>query len=327
MEKSHAIVICAHVGPDGDAIGSALAVRHWLERKGKLAEIVVPTPFPDFLMWLPGAPSIHVYSRREEVLQPLMARADLFLIVDLNAPERMGDLASVVTSSPVPKVMIDHHLHPTDFCDICISHPGMCATGEVLCHLLEQIGDLETISKEEATCLYTAMMCDTGAFTYASNRPVVYECISRLLMRGIDKDRIYRNVFWTSSPARMRLQGYMLYVKMEVLAERHASIMTLTNEERRMLGIKNGDTEGLVNLPLQMAGMRLSIFLSEDTEHEGMVKVSLRSVDDFPCNRMAGEFFAGGGHRNASGGRLACTMEEAISRTHDAISAYADMLK
>ena len=171
------------------------------------------------------------------------------------------------------------------------------------------------------------MMCATGAFTYASSRPEVYECIFRLLQRGIDKDRIYRNVFWTCSAARLRLQGYMLYVKMQVMHEHHAALMTLTGEERARFGIKQGDTEGFVNIPLTMQGMRLSVFLSEDTEVEGLVKVSLRSVDDFPCDEMAARFFDGGGHRNASGGRLMCTMDQAVERVQEAIRAYDHLLK
>ncbi len=223
--------------------------------------------------------------------------------------------------------MIDHHLHPQDFCDVIISHPEMCATSEVLCHLLHQMGQLDKISPEEATCLYTGMMCDTGAFTYASSRPDVFECVYRLLQHGIDKDRIYRNVFWSSSAARLRLQGYMLYVKLKVYNNLHASVMTLTNEERTRFGIKQGDTEGFVNLPLTISGMRLSVFLSEDSEQAGIVKVSLRSVDDFPCDEMAAAFFAGGGHKNASGGRLECSMEQAVKKVEEAFQTYAHLLK
>ena len=124
----------------------------------------------------------------------------------------------------------------------------------------------------------------------------------------------------------MRLTGYLLYVKMETLPEQHASIITLTNQERKMFGVKNGDTEGIVNMPLQMSGMKLSVFLSEDTEHAGVVKVSLRSVDDFPCNDMSAQFFNGGGHKNASGGRLYCSMEDAILKVHEAIKSYAHLL-
>ena len=147
-----------------------------------------------------------------------------------------------------------------------------------------------------------------------------------LLSRGIDKDRIYRKVFYTASLARLRLQGYLLYVKLRVIRERHTSIMTLTNVERQRFKVKNGDTEGMVNMPLVIHKMRLSIFLTEDTEQPGLIKVSLRSVDNFPCNKMAAEFFEGGGHLNASGGRVHGTMEDALQVVDRAIEAYAKWL-
>lgn len=327
VDKAKNVVICGHVSPDGDAIGSALALKLWLAGKGKQVTVVVPNIFPDFLHWMPEAQDIKVYLKHEQEVEPIVAEADLFLIADLNDSSRLQELEACVLANPAPKIMIDHHLNPTDFCQLVISRPDMCATAEVLCHLLYQLGELEQITAEAATCLYAAMMCDTGAFTYNSNRAVVYECISHLLERGIDKDRIYRNVFWTYSLARMRLTGYLLYVKMEALPKLHASIITLTNEERKMLGVKNGDTEGIVNMPLQIAGMKLSVFLSEDTEHDGVIKLSLRSVDDFPCNDMSARFFNGGGHKNASGGRLYCSMDEAVQKVREAIKSYAHLLK
>lgn len=325
--EAERIVICSHVGPDGDAVGSSLAIMHWLARWGKQADILVPNRFPDFLRWMPGVQTIRTFTRHPDAARNLIRQASLIIIADLNTSSRLRELEPEVLANPCHKVMIDHHLNPSDFCQTIISQPQMCATSEVLCHLLEQMGELEHATRDEAACLYTGMMCDTGAFTYASSRPEVYECIGRLLQRGIDKDRIYRNVFWTCSPARLRLQGYMLYEKMEVMDEWHASLMTLTREERTRFGIKQGDTEGFVNIPLTMSGMRLSVFLSEDTETEGLIKVSLRSVDNFPCDEMSARFFDGGGHRNASGGRLMCTMDEAVARVREAIHAYAHLLK
>ncbi|MGN0233922.1 MAG: bifunctional oligoribonuclease/PAP phosphatase NrnA [Bacteroidaceae bacterium] len=325
--ESERIVVCAHVGPDGDAVGSSLAIRHWLGRWRKHADVIMPNRFPDFLHWLPGARDIRTYARCPDGVRNLIRQADLIVVADLNVSSRLREMESEVLANSCPKVMIDHHLNPQDFCNVTISHPEMCATSEVLCHLMDQMGELDSISYDEAVCLYTGMMCDTGAFTYASSRPDVYECVCRLLQRGIDKDRIYRNVFWSSSVARLKLQGYMLYVKLQVYNELHASVMTLTNEERSRFGIKQGDTEGFVNLPLTISGMKLSVFLSEDSEMAGIVKVSLRSVDDFPCDEMAARFFGGGGHKNASGGRLECTMEDAVKRVEGAIRAYAEFLK
>ncbi len=321
------VVISAHVGPDGDAIGSALGLANYLRRKGKQVTVAMPNIFPDFLKWMPGADSILIYTRQQEQAKAAIEQADLIIICDLNQPSRLNGLEEHVMASQAPRILIDHHLDPAYFCQLTVSRPEMCATGEVICHLLHQLGELNSISQDEAVCLYAAMMCDTGAFSFNSNRPVIFECISHLLARGIDKDQIYRNVFYTASEGRLRLQGYLLYVNMKVLHNYHTTIITLTNEERRRFNVKNGDTEGLVNIPLQILGMRLSIFINEDTEHPGTMKLSLRSVDDFPCDQMASRFFNGGGHKNASGGKLVCTMEEACETVKKAVETFSEMLK
>ena len=321
------VVISAHVGPDGDAIGSALGLANYLRRKGKQVTVAMPNIFPDFLKWMPGADSILIYTRQQEQAKTAIEQADLIIICDLNQPSRLNGLEEHVMASQAPRILIDHHLDPAYFCQLTVSRPEMCATGEVICHLLHQLGELNSISQDEAVCLYAAMMCDTGAFSFNSNRPVIFECISHLLARGIDKDQIYRNVFYTASEGRLRLQGYLLYVNMKVLHNYHTTIITLTNEERRRFNVKNGDTEGLVNIPLQILGMRLSIFINEDTEHPGTMKLSLRSVDDFPCDQMASRFFNGGGHKNASGGKLVCTMEEACETVKKAVETFSEMLK
>ena len=321
------VVISAHVGPDGDAIGSALGLANYLRRKGKQVTVAMPNIFPDFLKWMPGADSILIYTRQQEQAKAAIEQADLIIICDLNQPSRLSGLEEHVMASQAPRILIDHHLDPAFFCQLTVSRPEMCATGEVICHLLHQLGELNSISQDEAVCLYAAMMCDTGAFSFNSNRPVIFECISHLLARGIDKDQIYRNVFYTASEGRLRLQGYLLYVNMKVLHNYHTTIITLTNEERRRFNVKNGDTEGLVNIPLQILGMRLSIFINEDTEHPGTMKLSLRSVDDFPCDQMASRFFNGGGHKNASGGKLVCTMEEACETVKKAVETFSEMLK
>ncbi len=336
IEKSQHMACVCHVNPDGDAMGSTLAIAAWMERLGKECRVVVPNRYPDFLKWMPSADRVVRYDKNREEAENVLRQADLLWVCD------MGDPARALAMEPLLRecaqrsnneenlfmVMVDHHLAPTEgFCNLQLSRPEMCATCEVLTHLMMQMGEGDKMSLPEATCLYTGMMTDTGAFTYASTRSIIYECISLFLSRGINKDKIYRNVFWTASPARMRLIGYMLYVKMEVVPGMNASVMTLTNRERRKLGVKNGDTEGIVNMPLQIQGMRLSVFISEDTEHTDFVKFSLRSVDDFPCNEMSARFFNGGGHKNASGGRLQCTIEQAVETFHLALKEFAPLLQ
>jgi len=328
LSQAEKIVITAHQSPDGDAVGSASALALLMQRLGKQVTVVMPNEFPNFLKWMPLAQQMLTHDGMRTQADKAVRGADLIWCLDHNAASRMGELGETVMQSEAPRVMIDHHLNPdTQWCTLTISHPEMCSTCEVLYTLMEQMGWSSGLTHDEAVGIYAGMMTDTGGFTYASTRPEIFEIISRLLRAGIDKDRIYRNVYYTCSTDRMLLMGYMLYVKMEVMHPYHAALMTLTNRERRHYKTRNGDTEGFVNLPLQIEGMRLSIFLREDTETPGLIRVSTRSVDDFPCNEMAARFFNGGGHKNAAGGRLQGTMEEAIEVVKVALAAYADQLK
>ena len=324
-ESKHIIVTC-HVSPDGDAMGAVLAFSHYLWRKGKDAVPVVPNIFPDFLKWMPGADQVRVYEKHEAEVEPVVAAADLVVCLDFNSPDRLLGLKKPVLDLEVPKIMIDHHLDPVDFCEWSVSRQDMSSTCELLFRILVQLDGLEAMGYEEAVCLYTGMMTDTGCFSYNSNRSDIYYIVGQLLTKGIDKDKIYRNVFYSYSAERFRLLGYMLYVKLENFPEYSASLMTLTRKEQKMFSHKKGDTEGFVNIPLQIQGARLSVFLREDTERP-VIRVSLRSVDDFPCNAMAAEFFNGGGHLNAAGGELSCGMENAVELVRKALKKYAPLLK
>ena len=326
VDGAERIVVTCHVSPDGDAMGAVLAFSHYLWRKGKDAVPVVPNMYPDFLAWMPGTDKVRVYDKHEAETEPLIAAADLIVCLDFNSPDRLRMMEAAVTASAAPKMMIDHHLEPADFCVWVSSHPEMSATCELLYRIVTEADGLEAMTFEEAVCLYTGMMTDTGCFSYNSNRSELYYIIARLLTKGIDKDKIYRNVFFNYPVDRFRLLGYMLYVKMTYMPEYHASLMTLTREEQRRFSYRKGDTEGFVNVPLQIRKSRLSIFLREDTERTNVVRVSLRSVDDFPCNRMAADFFNGGGHLNAAGGELVCPMDEAVEVVRRALKRYMPLL-
>jgi phosphoesterase RecJ-like protein len=207
--------------------------------------------------------------------------------------------------------MIDHHPDPTINTVISISHPEMSSTCELVFRVIWQLGGFEMMTKKTAVPLYCGMMTDTGGFTYNSTRPEIYFIISQLLTKGIDKDKIYRNVYNNYSEWRLRLIGFVLFRKLVVVPEKHVSYFCLTRRDLRRFHYTKGDAEGLVNMPLQIKGMKLSISLREDTERNNLIWVSLRSVDDFSCTQVAERWFNGGGHLNASGGRLNCSMEEA----------------
>ena len=183
------------------------------------------------------------------------------------------------------------------------------------------------MTKKAAVPIYCGMMTDTGGFTFNSTRPEIYFIISQLLTKRIDKDKIYRNVYNNYSEWRMRLMGYVLLEKMRVMPEYHAAYYLLTRDDLKRFHFTKGDAEGLVNMPLQIKGTKLSISLREDTDKENLVWVSLRSVDQFSCTEVAQQFFNGGGHLNASGGRLYCSMAEAEEIVKKAIMHFEKELK
>ena len=325
FERAEKIVIVTHVSPDGDALGSSLGLMHYLYEEEKTVHVIVPNAFPDFLRWMPGAKDIIRYDKYSEFADKLIAEADVICCLDFNALSRIDAVGPAVAASAGRKVMIDHHLNPEPFCRVTISHPEISSTSELVFRLICRMGCFDEITYEGAQCIYTGMMTDTGGFTYNSNNREIYFIISELLSKGIDKDEIYRKVFNTYSEGRLRLMGYVLYEKMEVFPQFHASLIWLTKEEQGRFQYVKGDTEGFVNMPLQMKGICFSVFLREDTEKK-MIKVSLRSVGSFPCNMVAAEFFNGGGHLNASGGEFYGTMPEAIELFKQALVKYEDLL-
>lgn len=326
IQQSKRIVVCAHRGPDGDAVGSSLGWAEYLKSLGKQVTVVLPNPFPDFLRWLPNSHLIHFYARHEAAATQIINEADLIFCLDFNGLSRLQEMEGAVARAKADRILIDHHLNPDrNIAKLVISHPQMSSTSELVFRLILQLGGFEDMTQSMATCIYTGMMTDTGGFTYNSNDPAIYEIISMLLTKNIDKDKIYRNVFNVYSADRIRLTGYILYEKLNFYANNRASVFTLTRDEMKRFNFIRGDAEGLVNMPLQVKGMRLSISLREDTERD-VIRVSLRSVDDFPCNKMAAEFFNGGGHLNASGGELPFPLSEAIKTAKRAIEAYENLL-
>ena len=208
-----------------------------------------------------------------------------------------------------------------------VSYPELSSSCEMVFRLVWQLGGFEQVGKEWATCVYCGMMTDTGGFVYNSNDPSIYFIISQLLTKGINKDKIYRNVFNTYSPWAIKFRGYLMGKKLKVYNDLHCSYYTVSRSEMRRFHFIKGDLEGLVNEPLRIKGMKFSVSLREDTDRPNLILVSLRSVEDFPCNKVAEEFFNGGGHRNASGGRLYCSLTEAKEVVLKAFEAYADLLR
>ena len=316
--SSHIVITC-HKSPDGDAIGSSLAWANYLQTEGKEPIILIPDSYPDFLQWLPNTEKIVRYNKHPEEGDLLLKMADLIFCMDFNESSRTDTMQESFDASTAKKVMIDHHLDPQMDAALVISHPEMSSTSELVFRIIWQLGVFEGMDKKWAVCVYCGMMTDTGAFTYNSTQPEIYFIIGQLLTKKIDKDKIYRKVYNNFSPWAIRFRGYLMCHKLNVFSDLHAAYFAISRQELQDFHFIKGDAEGLVNEPLRIKGMRLSISLREDDRKPNVVWVSLRSVDDFPCNEMAEKYFNGGGHANASGGRLFCSLEEAEAITRNAI--------
>ena len=327
ISTAQTVLITCHKSPDGDAIGSSLGWAEYLRSLGKDPTVIVPDQYPDFLKWMPNTEKIVRYDKHKEKCDMLFKIADLVFCLDYNTPSRVDEMESSLVNTKAPRVLIDHHLDPNVPTVLTISQPEASSTSELIFRIVWQLGGFEQVSKQFAVPIYCGMMTDTGGFLYNSTRPEIYFIIGELLTKNIDKDKIYRNVYHNYSEDRIRMMGYVMYEKLVYMPEFHAAFYTLTKEEQKRFRFIKGDAEGLVNIPQQIKGLKLSISLREDSDKPNLIWVSLRSVDDFPCNKMAEEFFNGGGHLNASGGRVNGTMQDAVETVKKALLAYENKLK
>jgi phosphoesterase RecJ-like protein len=324
IDKAQQIVITTHLSPDGDALGSSLALCHFLKRRRKNVRIIVPNSFPYFLKWMKGAREVEVYEYNPAAAQRIFAHADLIFSMDYNILKRVGDMADALEKSPARKILIDHHLLPGENFDVTVSHPEISSTSELLFRLLFQAGEYGGLTQAEAECIYCGMMTDTGGFSYNSNNPEIFEIISLLLRKNIDKDAIYSQVFDNYSEDRFRLLGFTLSQRMEIYPEIHSALLYLSKDDQAQFRFSKGDTEGFVNYPLGIKGIFFSTFIRED---DGLIKLSFRSQGSFPCNEFAAGFFNGGGHLNASGGEFYGSFDEAIRVFGEALQSCEEKLK
>lgn len=307
LEDAGKIVVTCHQGPDGDAIGSSLAMMHVLTALGKDVKVVTPDSFLGQLRKLPGAKEIVDACRYPDFARQLFDEADLIICLDFNLPTRTGKLADTLLAAKAPKVMIDHHLSPGDFATVVISHPEQAATCVLLFRVFCRLELFNFIDRTAAECLLAGILTDTGNLSYNVADPELFTIVAELVKKGADKETLTRQLFRTNSASCMRLNAYAILKKMEVFPEHHAALIVLSREELNRFHYSKGDTEGLVNRPLEIPGIVYSCFLREETD---LIKVSMRSLGTFPVNELCSDHFGGGGHLNAAGGEFYGTLDE-----------------
>jgi phosphoesterase RecJ-like protein len=323
IQDSKNLVVVPHVNPDGDAIGSCIALSRVLKNMGKTINIIIPNEFPEFLQWMDGIDDVLDYEKSPEEVNIAFQQADTLFCLDFNDFERAEGLKEHLTSFKGKKVVIDHHPGPVVQCDLLISSTTVCSTGELLFRIIENIGLLGYLDREAADAVFTGMMTDTGNFSYNASDPETYRIIAKLLEKGIDRDLIHSNVYHTFSEDRWRLVGHSLKDKMVILPEYRTGYISLSQKELEMFKFQPGDTEGLVNYPLMVKGI---VFCVLFMEQDNQVKLSFRSKGDFSTNDFARKHFNGGGHINASGGKSSLALEEAVSKFELLLDDYREEL-
>jgi phosphoesterase RecJ-like protein len=309
FSSSENILLISHINPDGDAIGSQLALYHFLKSKGKNINMLAPNYLQDFLKWMDGADCINIFIKDRKNCRKIIAAADLIIMLDFNHSERLGEAESFVLESKAKKVIIDHHLDPGDFADLTISESSKCSTAELVYELLCDIDRLKFINKSIAEAIYVGIVTDTGNFEHGSYSSRTFRIVADLLETGIEKVKILNLIYNNFSIDRMRLEGYALNKRMVVMPEYNTAYIFLSKEDLAEYKHVKGDTEGFVNLPLSIKGINFAVLF---IEKDNFIKLSFRSKGSFPSNEFASQYFSGGGHLNASGGEYTDTLKNTI---------------
>ena len=309
LKKSKKIVITTHQSPDGDAIGSSLALFGYLVKKGFDVSVVVPDNFPKFLKWMKGAENVHVYDHDENVVKGLISEADLIFSLDYNDLKRVGGVGDLIEKSTAYKAMIDHHLHPADFADWMCSDTSSCSTAQLIYKFIEDFNDLDLIDDQIAEGIYCGIMTDSGSFRFPSVQAKTHLIAADLINRGLNHSRIHELVHDVNTLPKLHLLGFALNEKLRVLPNVPVAVIAISWEELKQFNYKKGDTEGLVNYALSLEGIEMAAFIKGD---EDKVKMSFRSKGDIAVNEFSSQNFSGGGHKNAAGGVSFTSFEETV---------------
>lgn len=324
FREKQSFVITTHHNSDGDAMGSATAMAEVLRQMGKTVNIVLPNDFPAFFRWMNGTREIVTYDRASKTAQEIIDATDVIICLDFNQLGRIDSLEDVVKNSPKPRIVVDHHLGLNIDAAAVVSFPDASSTCELVYHLLQACGYESYINRDVAESLYTGIVTDTGRLDYASSYAEVYSVVGALVEKGIRKTFIHDHIYNVFTYDRMRLQAEILNENLCLLPEFHTAYMTITLKNQKKHNFQLGDSEGFVNIPMAINDVKFSALF---TEYEnGTVKVSLRSKGKFPANKFAEEYFSGGGHFNAAGGKFSGTLSDALKLFEKGLTVYKDLL-
>ncbi|WP_028888449.1 DHH family phosphoesterase [Tenacibaculum ovolyticum] len=325
LSQSKNIVIIGHRNPDGDAVGSTLGLKHYLDKKGHTVQVVMPNEYPDFLHWIPGSETVYRFDRQNKQSVRSLKNSEIVFLLDFNALHRVGsDMQNTLEKYENNFALIDHHQQPDDF-EYMYSDTTMSSTCQMVYNFIEMMGDVDLIDKNIATALYTGIMTDTGSFRFRSTTSTTHRIIADLIDKGAENDKIHSNVHDANTYNRLLLLGQALS-NMKMLTEYKTAFITLSEAEKKQFNYEKGDTEGIVNYALSLKGIVFAAIFIEDKE-QGIIKMSLRSKGKFSVNQFARNYFNGGGHDNAAGGKSDESMEDTITTFKALLPKYKTALE
>lgn len=324
LSRPKKIVITTHHKPDGDALGSSLGLYHWLLGNGHQVHVILSSDFPSFLDWMPGFEKLIYYPSQPEVARQHFDEADIIFCLDYSAIARTNMLEPLIRSAKASKWMIDHHLEPEDFADVTYWDANAAATAQLVYTFITNIcDDPKGVTQTIASCLYTGIMTDTGSFRFKSTTSAVHQIIAKLIDAGAKNWEIHEHIYNSSTENRLKFLGYCLLNCLEVIPEYNTAIFSLTRDDLEKFNITTGDTEGLVNYALSIKGIRLAGLFVDRTE---LIKLSLRSIGEIPCNEICKKHFNGGGHLNAAGGNSNEELQTVVNRFKSILPEYQNYL-
>lgn len=322
LSQPKKVVILSHTNPDGDAIGSSLALSQVLKQRGHTVNCILPNRFPYYLKWMPCCDELIIHAQDKiGIAQSVIAAADVVICADMSSLSRLEALTEIIAANTTAKrILIDHHLSPSDEFDLLFSFPESSSTAYLVYEILKAAFGTEVFDQTIATLLYVGMITDTGNFAFSTINPQLFRAAADLLETGIDVPTIYNNVYNSFTEGRARLFGYVINRKMKTLLKGTVAYMSLTEEEMRRYWFQQGDSEGFVNYPLSIKKVKMSAMFSE--QQGGFIRVSLRSHGKVDVNTFARRYFNGGGHHNAAGGKSFMNMEDTIAHYIAAVEEY-----
>lgn len=312
LQAPKKIVILPHRSPDGDAMGSTLAMYHFLKKQQHQAVVISPNEFPNFLAWLPGSDTVKIFEQDRENCSQMIKEADLLFTLDFNALHRTGEMEHILKNAAGKMVMIDHHQKPESYAQYQYSDTQFGSTCEMVYNFIHFMNQSDLIDTTIATCIYTGITTDSGSFRFPSTTATTHRIVADLIERGIDNSRIHNELFDNNSFNRLQLLGRALQ-NMKVFPEYKVAYTFLSQQELDTFHYEKGDTEGVVNYGLTIKGIHFAAIFIEHRD-ENIIKISFRSQGPFDVNALARNHFNGGGHINAAGGKSYESLKKTIAK-------------